>query len=172
MLTSLLPHVHQHAERLDMQLDPTCLGERRKRGKAVRSDISTGKRGTNAIPAPVPVPVPSACLRYEEGKRGKQLRLPVDEKEGASAAPSICRRERGELHFVARCLIEASGRTWPFLSLVSFLPLFPAQIENHAQSPHRASRRVNNHRRSQCDCIELREPISTRVAPLQAQRAE
>ena len=32
MSTSLPPQAHQHAERLDMQLDPTCLGEERKRG--------------------------------------------------------------------------------------------------------------------------------------------
>ena len=64
-------------------------GKKERGGKAAPSDISTGKRGTNAIP------VPSACLRYE--KKGKQLHLPVDEKVG-------------NLHFVGRCLIEAFAR--------------------------------------------------------------
>ena len=82
----------QHVDQFAASGPPTCRkighaarsdmfgGRKEKGGKAAPSDISTGKRGTNAVP--VPVPVPSACLRYEKGKRGKQLHRFVDEKEG------------------------------------------------------------------------------------------
>ena len=77
--TSLPPQAYQHAERLDMQLDPTCLGERRKSGE-------------------------SSSIRHIDRKAGNECSsssssvglFTVRERKEGRAAPSICRRERGE----------------------------------------------------------------------------
>ena len=98
----------QHVDQFAASGPPTCRkighaarsdmfgGRKEKGGKAAPSDISTGKRGTNAVP--VPVPVPSACLRYEKGKRGKQLHRFVDEKVGKQLHLHVDEKVGKQLH--------------------------------------------------------------------------
>jgi hypothetical protein len=74
MSTSLLPHAHQHAERLDMQLDPTCLGEGRKRGESSSFRHIDRKAGNECCSSSIGL--------FTVQERGKQLHRYVDEKVG------------------------------------------------------------------------------------------